>query len=88
MEDPFAPYLDQQPEPFHSDLAQLAARIETRLPEGATRVISYTMPGWRVPAPKGTKMAFGMAGFTAHMGVYPHSGNVVPQIAQRLDEIG
>ncbi|MEC7762871.1 MAG: DUF1801 domain-containing protein [Pseudomonadota bacterium] len=88
MTDPFAPYLADQPPAFRAVLEDLATRIEARLPEGAQRVISYAMPGWRVPAPKGTKMAMGMAGFAKNIGLYPHSGSVVPQIADRLTAAG
>ncbi|EAQ13497.1 hypothetical protein BD830_103371 [Maritimibacter alkaliphilus HTCC2654] len=84
MTDPFAPYIAQQPDEFRAALDDLAKRIEARLPADVERVISYAMPGWRVKAPKGTKMAAGMAGFAKHIGLYPHCGTVVPKIADRL----
>lgn len=88
MAAPFDSYLADQTPAFREALIALADRIEARLPTGAERVISYAMPGWRVPAPKGTKVAAGMAGFTHHLGFYPHSGSVVPHIAERLDADG
>lgn len=88
MSDPFAPYLADQPPAFRTALEALADRIETRLPDNAERVISYAMPGWRVKAPKGTKMAMGIAGFAKHIGLYPHSGSVVPKLSDRLTAAG
>ena len=41
--------------------------------------ISYAMPGFRQPGPKG-KMVAGYAAFARHLGLYPHSGRVIPQI--------
>ena len=41
--------------------------------------MSYAMPGFRQPGPKG-KMVVGYAAFAKHLGLYPHSGSVIPQI--------
>lgn len=41
--------------------------------------ISYAMPGFRQPGPKG-RMVAGYAAFRHHLGLYPHSGTVIPQI--------
>ena len=37
------------------------------------------MPGFRQPGPKG-KMILGYAAYPRHLGVYPHSGNVIPKL--------
>ncbi|NGM46767.1 hypothetical protein G5B31_14600 [Rhodobacter sp. SGA-6-6] len=37
------------------------------------------MPGFRQPGPKG-RMVAGYAAFAKHLGLYPHSGSVIPQI--------
>jgi uncharacterized protein YdhG (YjbR/CyaY superfamily) len=41
--------------------------------------MSYAMPGLRQPGPKG-KMVIGYAAFAKHLGLYPHSGSVIPLI--------
>ncbi len=41
--------------------------------------LSYAMPGLRQPGPKG-KMVAGYAAFKHHLGLYPHSGSVIPKI--------
>jgi uncharacterized protein YdhG (YjbR/CyaY superfamily) len=37
------------------------------------------MPGFRQPGPKG-RMVAGYAAFAKHLGLYPHSGTVIPRI--------
>ena len=37
------------------------------------------MPGFRQPGPKG-KMVIGYAAFAKQLGLYPHSGTVMPRI--------
>jgi uncharacterized protein YdhG (YjbR/CyaY superfamily) len=56
----------------------LRALIAARLPD-CIETISYAMPGFRQPGPKG-KMVAGYAAFARHCGLYPHSGNTIPQI--------
>ena len=41
--------------------------------------ISYAMPGFRQPGPKG-KMVAGYAAFARHLGLYPHSGSILPHL--------
>ena len=53
-------------------------RLLALLPDHV-EVMSYAMPGLRQPGPKG-KMVVGYAAFTHHLGLYPHSGRVIPQI--------
>lgn len=66
------------PDDQRAALQDLRARLKARLP-GHLEVISYAMPGFRQPGPKG-KMVAGYAAFAKHLGLYPHSGNVIPQI--------
>jgi uncharacterized protein YdhG (YjbR/CyaY superfamily) len=59
-------------------LTALRARLKALLPDHL-EVMSYAMPGFRQPGPKG-KMVVGYAAFARHLGLYPHSGTVIPQI--------
>lgn len=61
-----------------SALRDLRARLAALLP-GHAEVMSYAMPGFRAPGPKG-KMVAGYAAFAHHLGLYPHSGSVIPMI--------
>jgi uncharacterized protein YdhG (YjbR/CyaY superfamily) len=65
------------PDQAHA-LSNLRALIAARLPDHL-ETISYAMPGFRQPGPKG-KMVVGYAAFARHCGLYPHSGNTIPQI--------
>lgn len=83
----FAGYLGPLPDIQRAALVDLSRRITALLPAGSEPVISYAMPGWRVPVlaqPKKTGLAAGMAAFSAHLGFFPHSGTVIPQIKERL----
>jgi uncharacterized protein YdhG (YjbR/CyaY superfamily) len=59
-------------------LTALRARLRSLLPDHL-EVMSYAMPGFRQPGPKG-KMVVGYAAFAKHLGLYPHSGTVIPRI--------
>ena len=59
-------------------LTTLRLRLRALLPDHI-ECMSYAMPGFRQPGPKG-KMVVGYAAFTHHLGLYPHSGSVIPQI--------
>ena len=48
------------------------------LPDHIVR-LSYAMPGFRLPGPKG-KMVVGYAAFAKRLGLYPHSGTVIPRL--------
>jgi len=52
--------------------------IRAHLPQ-AEECISYAMPGFRQPGPKG-RMVAGYAAFARHLALYPHSGSVIPQL--------
>ncbi|WP_137112228.1 iron chaperone [Rhodobacter sp. SY28-1] len=71
-------YLAALPPDQRDALTSLRARLKTLLPDHH-EVMSYAMPGFRQPGPKG-KMVVGYAAFARHLGLYPHSGTVIPQI--------
>jgi uncharacterized protein YdhG (YjbR/CyaY superfamily) len=71
-------YLAALPPDQREALTALRARIRALLPDHL-EVMSYAMPGFRQPGPKG-KMVVGYAAFAKHLGLYPHSGSVIPQI--------
>lgn len=71
-------YLSALPPDQRDALAALRARLRDLLP-GHLEVMSYAMPGFRQPGPKG-KMVVGYAAFARHLGLYPHSGTVIPLI--------
>lgn len=72
-------YLAALPDDQRRALTDLRNRLRTRLP-GHIECLSYAMPGFRQPGPKG-KMVAGYAAFARHMGLYPHSGNIIPALA-------
>lgn len=66
------------PDDQHKALTALRARLKALLPDHV-ETMSYAMPGFRQPGPKG-RMVVGYAAFARHLGLYPHSGTVIPQI--------
>jgi uncharacterized protein YdhG (YjbR/CyaY superfamily) len=71
-------YLAALPPDQREALTVLRARLKALLPDHL-EVMSYAMPGFRQPSPKG-KMIVGYAAFARHLGLYPHSGTVIPKI--------
>lgn len=71
-------YLAALPPDQRAALTALRARLKALLPDHL-EVMSYAMPGLRQPGPKG-KMVVGYAAFARHLGLYPHSGSVIPLI--------
>jgi uncharacterized protein YdhG (YjbR/CyaY superfamily) len=71
-------YLAALPPDQRDALLALRARLKTLLPDHL-ETMSYAMPGFRQPGPKG-KMVVGYAAFARHLGLYPHSGTVIPLI--------
>ncbi|MCX7287918.1 MAG: DUF1801 domain-containing protein [Rhodobacterales bacterium] len=71
-------YLSALPQDQREALTNLRARLKTLLPDHL-ETMSYAMPGLRQPGPKG-RMVVGYAAFTRHLGLYPHSGTVIPRI--------
>ena len=63
-------------------LSILRETIRNRLPDHL-ECLSYAIPGFRQPGPKG-KMVAGYAAFAKNCGYYPHSGNIIPQFAADL----
>ena len=74
-------YLDSVPEPKRSTLQQLRQQLRLLLPE-AEECISYAMPGFRLDG----KMIAGFAAFKNHLSYFPHSGKVLPEIADELGD--
>ncbi|MES2541407.1 MAG: DUF1801 domain-containing protein [Pseudomonadota bacterium] len=71
-------YLSALPPDQRDALTALRARLKALLPDHL-EVMSYAMPGFRQPGSKG-KMVVGYAAFSKHLGLYPHSGSIIPQI--------
>ena len=71
-------YIAALPPDQRAALTDLRNRLRALLPDHV-EVMSYGMPGFRQPGPKG-KMVAGYAAFTHHLGLYPHSGTVIPRI--------
>lgn len=71
-------YIAALPADQRDALTTLRARLKTLLPDHL-ETKSYAMPGFRQPGPKG-KMVIGYAAFARHLGLYPHSGTVIPLI--------
>jgi uncharacterized protein YdhG (YjbR/CyaY superfamily) len=76
-------YMAAVPSKHRDVLNDLHARLRHRL-AGATELISYAMPGFRL---KGKTVA-GYASFKAHCSFFPHSGSIVPQFADELKALG
>jgi uncharacterized protein YdhG (YjbR/CyaY superfamily) len=57
-------------------LAALRAQLRALLPDHS-ECLSYAMPGFRHPS---GKMTAGYAAFARHLGLYPHSGQIIPRI--------
>lgn len=71
-------YLSALPADQQATLRALRAVLARLLPDHP-EVMSYAMPGFRQPGPRG-RMVVGYAAFARHLGLYPHSGSVIPQI--------
>ncbi len=71
-------YLAALPQDQQTALRSLRATLARLLPDHI-EVMSYAMPGFRQPGPKG-KMVAGYAAFTHHLGLYAHSGSLIPAI--------
>ena len=72
-------YLAELPEPKRGSLEQLRRRILTAIPE-ATECLSYGMPAFKVDG----KVVAGFAAFKNHLSYVPHSGSVLPALADEL----
>ncbi|HZU58434.1 MAG TPA: DUF1801 domain-containing protein [Actinocrinis sp.] len=72
-------YLADLTEPQRHTLSKLRADIHAVLPE-AQECISYGMPAFRVEG----KVVAGFAAFKNHLSYLPHSGSVLPALADDL----
>lgn len=71
-------YLAALPGDQQAALRALRATLARLLPDHL-EVMSYAMPGFRQPGPRG-RMVVGYAAFANHLGLYPHSGNILAAI--------
>lgn len=71
-------YLAALPADQRQALESLRQLLASLLPDHL-EVMSYAMPGFRQPGPKG-RMVAGYAAFARHLGLYPHSGNIIPRL--------
>ncbi|NJM84472.1 MAG: DUF1801 domain-containing protein [Tabrizicola sp.] len=71
-------YIAALPPDQRAALTALRARLKALLPDHV-ECLSYAMPGFRQPGPKG-RMVVGYAAFAKHLGLYPHSGSIIPKI--------
>ena len=71
-------YIAALPDDQRQALTGLRARLKTLLPDHR-EVMSYAMPGFRQPGPKG-KMVVGYAAFARHLGLFTHYGTVITLI--------
>lgn len=72
-------YLGGAPEPQRSALVALRATLRRILPE-AEETIAYNMPAFKVRG----KAVAGYAYFKQHCSYFPHSGSVLPELADEL----
>ena len=77
-------YLAALPADQRAALGDLRDQLRAALP-AARECISYAMPGFRMP---GGKMVAGYAAFARHLGLYPHSGGVIPGFADECAALG
>ena len=71
-------YIAALPPDQRDALTTLRARLKALLPDHL-EVMYYAMPGFRQPGAKG-KMVAGYAAFARHLGLYPHSGSIIPRL--------
>jgi len=73
-------YLEQTPEPHRTTLRALRETLRVLLPE-AVETMSYNMPAFKVAG----KAVAGYAYFKDHCSYFPHSGSVLPDLAEDLE---
>jgi uncharacterized protein YdhG (YjbR/CyaY superfamily) len=71
-------YLAALPPDQQAALRALRSTLARLLPDHV-ECLSYAMPGFRQPGAKG-KMVVGYAAFRHHLGLYPHSGSIIPTL--------
>jgi uncharacterized protein YdhG (YjbR/CyaY superfamily) len=72
-------YLAGLTEPKRSSLEQLRRRIREVIPE-AEECMSYGVPAFKIEG----KVVAGFAAFKKHLSYLPHSGSVLPTLADKL----
>lgn len=72
-------HLDRAPEPQKSTLNELRQTLRQILP-AAAEVVSYGVPAFKVEG----KAVSGYAHFKNHCSYFPHSGSVLPELADEL----
>ena len=72
-------YIAAQSEPARSTLEHLRTQILSVVPT-AEQCISYGMPGFKLNG----VMVAGFAAFKNHIGYFPHSGRVIPELTSEL----
>jgi uncharacterized protein YdhG (YjbR/CyaY superfamily) len=72
-------YIGNVPEPQRTSLKRLRETLRRILPE-ATETISYAMPAFKQDG----KAIAGYAAFKNHCSYFPHSGSVLPALADEL----
>lgn len=72
-------YLKGLPEPAVISIQALRKQVLDLVPEGEEG-ISYAMPCVKLNG----KAVAGYAAFKKHIGYFPHSGNIVPQLSREL----
>lgn len=75
-------YLAALPDDKRRCLQDLRAQLAALLP-GSEELMSYGMPGFRLG-----KMVAGYAAFKTHCGLYPHSGTIIPRLAEEIEAQG
>ena len=73
-------YLDGLDEPKRATLSRLRRDILAVVPD-AEECISYGVPGFKVAG----KTIAGFAAFKNHLSYMPHSGSVIPQLANETE---
>ena len=74
---PIDEYLASLDEPKRATLTSVRDTIMAIVPE-AEQCISYRMPAFKLPG----KTIAGFAAFKNHLSYLPHSGSVIPQLAE------
>lgn len=74
-------YLATLDEPKRAALQRLREEIRALVPE-AEECIAYALPAFRVRG----KVVAGFAAFTTHLSYLPHSGSVLPALADDLKD--
>jgi uncharacterized protein YdhG (YjbR/CyaY superfamily) len=78
-------YLAKQDAPARETLQVVRERILAIVPD-AEECISYGMPGFKIQVGKKSKAFAGLAAFKNHLGYFPHSGQTVARLGDKLGD--